>query len=402
MIWTTPLQRTTLVQFMLHCITIKSFFFPTFFFFFFLVLKLFQLSLSPPPQDAVPAVVTMWLVTAVAVLPWSRCSTWSVSHASPATPISEGNLFTPWIKRVTVKVVTLWVTGQAYGQVFSLQLSFKCLHLFQSTLERCSKCSKPILDRILRAMGKAYHPRCFTCVVCNCCLDGVPFTVDATSQIHCIEDFHRYDHISTPLHKHFFTFCNILFFFFFPPPWQEVCTSLFSVWRAHHAGAGSGGDGQDSRSGSQLPCELLRLWGENEARTSFIPRAEYGVALNWLECVSTRNAGSCCPPRGRAEAVTHWTATSCARAAALGASRTCRPKSPLTADLKTPLQNITLCCAASCRSVASLILVRERCLSQIRSQLTSNLVSFHSETQTFPFCSSFSPDLQAAWAPCSI
>lgn len=61
----------------------------------------------------------------------------------------------------------------------------------QSTLERCSKCSKPILDRILRAMGKAYHPRCFTCVVCNCCLDGVPFTVDATSQIHCIDDFHR-------------------------------------------------------------------------------------------------------------------------------------------------------------------------------------------------------------------
>lgn len=67
-------------------------------------------------------------------------------------------------------------------------LPFSC----QSTLERCSKCSKPILDRILRAMGKAYHPRCFTCVVCNCCLDGVPFTVDATSQIHCIDDFHRY------------------------------------------------------------------------------------------------------------------------------------------------------------------------------------------------------------------
>lgn len=40
-------------------------------------------------------------------------------------------------------------------------------------------------------MGKAYHPSCFTCVVCHRGLDGIPFTVDATSQIHCIEDFHR-------------------------------------------------------------------------------------------------------------------------------------------------------------------------------------------------------------------
>ena len=58
-------------------------------------------------------------------------------------------------------------------------------------MEKCSTCSQPILDRILRAMGKAYHPGCFTCVVCHRGLDGIPFTVDATSQIHCIEDFHR-------------------------------------------------------------------------------------------------------------------------------------------------------------------------------------------------------------------
>ncbi|MBN3275030.1 TRIP6 protein, partial [Polyodon spathula] len=78
------------------------------------------------------------------------------------------------------------------GQPFyAIEKKSHCENCYISTLERCSKCSQPILDRILRAMGKAYHPHCFTCVVCSRCLDGVPFTVDTTSQIHCIEDFHR-------------------------------------------------------------------------------------------------------------------------------------------------------------------------------------------------------------------
>ncbi|XP_049845638.1 lipoma-preferred partner homolog [Schistocerca gregaria] len=66
-----------------------------------------------------------------------------------------------------------------------------CEEDYLNTLEKCSVCMKPILDRILRATGKPYHPQCFTCIVCGKSLDGIPFTVDATNQIHCIEDFHR-------------------------------------------------------------------------------------------------------------------------------------------------------------------------------------------------------------------
>ncbi|XP_074655205.1 zyxin-like isoform X2 [Tubulanus polymorphus] len=66
-----------------------------------------------------------------------------------------------------------------------------CEDCYLATLEKCSVCSKAITDRILRATGKPYHPQCFTCVVCAKSLDGIPFTVDATNQIHCIEDFHR-------------------------------------------------------------------------------------------------------------------------------------------------------------------------------------------------------------------
>lgn len=67
-----------------------------------------------------------------------------------------------------------------------------CVCVLQNTLETCTICSKPIMERILRATGKAYHPHCFTCVVCHRSLDGVPFTVDASNHIHCIEDFHKF------------------------------------------------------------------------------------------------------------------------------------------------------------------------------------------------------------------
>lgn len=333
----------------------------------------------------------MWLVTAVAVLPWSRCSTCSVSHASPATPICEGNLFTPWIKRVTVKVVTLWVTGQAYGQLFSLQLWFKCLHLFQSTLERCSKCSKPILDRILRAMGKAYHPRCFTCVVCNCCLDGVPFTVDATSQIHCIEDFHRYDHISAPLHKHFCTFCDILFFFLpgrkyaprcsvcgepiMPEQGQEETVRIVALDRSFHVNC--------------YVCEV-RMKPES------VWYHKLSTVLHWTDW-------SVCPPGMRAPAVLRGGG---ARLLPTGRphpvqelQRSAHP-GPVGQNLhwlliwKHPCKTSRFVALRAVAPVASLILAREHCPLRIRSRLTSNLVSCHSETPTFPFCYSFSPSPQ--------
>ncbi|XP_039193860.1 thyroid receptor-interacting protein 6 isoform X1 [Crotalus tigris] len=101
-----------------------------------------------------------------------------------------------------------------------------CESCYIVTLEKCSMCSKPIMDRILRAMGKAYHPQCFICVVCHRCLDGIPFTVDATSQIHCIEDFHR----------KFAPRCSVCAEAIMPEPGQEETVRIVALDRSFHIG----------------------------------------------------------------------------------------------------------------------------------------------------------------------
>ncbi|XP_044152183.1 zyxin isoform X2 [Bufo gargarizans] len=78
--------------------------------------------------------------------------------------------------------------GQQYYECEGRPLCEDC---YQDTLERCAVCEKKITERLLKAMGKAYHPECFTCAVCSRALQGEPFIVDQNNLPHCVADYHR-------------------------------------------------------------------------------------------------------------------------------------------------------------------------------------------------------------------
>ncbi|KAJ8277061.1 hypothetical protein GJAV_G00071040 [Gymnothorax javanicus] len=99
-----------------------------------------------------------------------------------------------------------------------------CEPCYIKTLETCSVCGEPIMERILRATERAYHPHCFTCVVCHRCLDGIPFTVDTSNHVHCIEDFH----------KKFAPRCSVCKEPIMPAPGQEETVRIVSLERDFH------------------------------------------------------------------------------------------------------------------------------------------------------------------------
>uniref|UniRef100_UPI00398E3518 filamin-binding LIM protein 1 isoform X2 n=1 Tax=Pristiophorus japonicus TaxID=55135 RepID=UPI00398E3518 len=80
------------------------------------------------------------------------------------------------------------LVGKTY---YNLDGNPHCDSCYQNTMEKCGKCGKALMDQIIRAMDKAFHPQCFTCVVCHRLIGSERFGVNQANEIHCLEDFQR-------------------------------------------------------------------------------------------------------------------------------------------------------------------------------------------------------------------
>ncbi|XP_058711190.1 filamin-binding LIM protein 1 isoform X1 [Poecile atricapillus] len=79
------------------------------------------------------------------------------------------------------------LAGQRYFQREGCPTCDTC---FQATLEKCAKCQGLITEHIVRALGKGYHPGCFSCAACGQAIGTESFAVDEQGDVYCVPDFY--------------------------------------------------------------------------------------------------------------------------------------------------------------------------------------------------------------------
>ncbi|XP_017688904.1 PREDICTED: filamin-binding LIM protein 1 [Lepidothrix coronata] len=80
------------------------------------------------------------------------------------------------------------LAGQRYFQRDGQPMCDTC---YQATLEKCAKCQGLITERIVRALGKGFHPGCFSCAGCGRAIGAESFAVDEQGDVYCVPDFYR-------------------------------------------------------------------------------------------------------------------------------------------------------------------------------------------------------------------
>ncbi|KAG8505623.1 Filamin-binding LIM protein 1 [Galemys pyrenaicus] len=88
------------------------------------------------------------------------------------------------------------LAGQSFYQKDGRPLCEPCYQVTpagpgKDTLEKCGRCGAVVQEHIIRALGQAFHPPCFTCVACARCIGDESFALDSQNQVYCLDDFYR-------------------------------------------------------------------------------------------------------------------------------------------------------------------------------------------------------------------
>nr|XP_061813667.1 filamin-binding LIM protein 1 [Nerophis lumbriciformis] len=76
------------------------------------------------------------------------------------------------------------------GQMFYQKAEVpECEACYENGLERCWSCGQKIKEKLLRALQRAYHPTCFSCVTCKQPLQN--FIQTETGELYCPLDYGR-------------------------------------------------------------------------------------------------------------------------------------------------------------------------------------------------------------------
>ncbi|XP_012860764.1 filamin-binding LIM protein 1 [Echinops telfairi] len=88
----------------------------------------------------------------------------------------------------TCRICRRQLAGQSFYQKDGRPLCEPC---YQDTLEKCGRCAEVVREHIIRALGQAFHPSCFTCVSCARCIGDESFALDSQNEVYCLDDFYR-------------------------------------------------------------------------------------------------------------------------------------------------------------------------------------------------------------------
>ncbi|KAM9110944.1 filamin-binding LIM protein 1 isoform 1-T1 [Megaptera novaeangliae] len=88
----------------------------------------------------------------------------------------------------TCRICRRQLAGQSFYQKDGRPLCEPC---YQDTLEKCGRCGEVVREHIIRALGQAFHPTCFTCVTCARCIGDESFALDSQNEVYCLDDFYR-------------------------------------------------------------------------------------------------------------------------------------------------------------------------------------------------------------------